>query len=121
MLSILSTVGRNTLRRMLASFAHHRHLIITAAPLTRIHPLTHVAMKRRIRPIRHSLHMPVLDGIVMGIINVRGIVAFIAQRVLPKAPLPKPRSPRATRTDERRSLLGKRLENAALIKRQRSV
>ena len=46
-------------------------------------------MERRIRPIPHALDVAVLDRIEMNVIDMPREIAFIAERVLPIAPLPQ--------------------------------
>src|SRR5947207_7349321 len=52
-------------------------------------PFPHVARKRRMRPVAHTPHEAMLYGIEMDVIDVAREVVFVADRVLPEAPLPK--------------------------------
>ncbi len=45
-------------------------------------------MERRIRPISHAFYRTMLDGIDVNVIDMRGVVALITNRMLPKAALP---------------------------------
>ena len=60
-----------------------------------------------------------LERIDMDVIHVRTKIRLIANQVFPITALPKPRSLRAMRTRERRSVFGNALENAILINRHR--
>src|SRR5258705_11921805 len=45
-------------------------------------------MKRRIRPIPDPRHIPMLDRVDMNVVDVTREIAFIANGMLPVAPLP---------------------------------
>src|SRR5690606_11177514 len=57
-------------------------------PIRRIHPSTHRAMKGGIRPIHHASDVAVLERVDMDVIRVTTEILFIADLVLPVAPLP---------------------------------
>jgi hypothetical protein len=52
-------------------------------------------MKRRIRPITDLRDESMLDRIIMNIIRTPGIIAVIADLMLPRAPLPQGQAPAA--------------------------
>ncbi len=88
-------------------------------PLPRVNPLRHRPMKRRERPIRHPLNQPMPHRIEMDIIQMRGIIPLIPDRMLPKPPLPDPRSRLEARLAERYSPAGILRENLIFIAFQR--
>src|SRR5690606_17933493 len=57
-------------------------------PIRRIHPSTHRAMKGGIRTIHHASDVAVLERVDMDVIRVTTEILFIADLVLPVAPLP---------------------------------
>src|ERR1035437_3261787 len=74
--------------RLFAKFAvlaGHR----TAGPILRIYPLTHVAMKRRMRPLRRARYVTVLHRVVMHVIDVPRQILLVADEMFPEPPLPK--------------------------------
>ncbi len=52
-----------------------------------------MTVKRRIRPITDFGDEPMLDRVVMNIIHMPGMIASIADLMLPKAPLPQGKLP----------------------------
>ncbi len=71
------------------------------------------------RPVLDPTHEAVLYGIDITIFDMSFVVGVIADEVLPIAPLPEPRSPRAVRTVDLHSSLANDLEKCVLISRQR--
>ena len=59
-----------------------------SGPIRGIDASCHVSVKRGIRPIPHAAYQAVFDGIDVNIIDVRGVVPIVADRVLPEASLP---------------------------------
>jgi hypothetical protein len=47
-----------------------------------------IAIEAGIRPVRDTGNMPMFDGVVRNVVQVRFEVPFIANRVLPESPLP---------------------------------
>ena len=45
-------------------------------------------MKARVGPLCHPLHVPVLYGIEVDVVDVSGIVCLVSNAVLPESPLP---------------------------------
>ena len=60
----------------------------TAGPVLRIDAAINPAMKARPRPIARAFHQPVLDRVVMHVIEMAVEVVDRFQRVLPKSRLP---------------------------------
>jgi len=58
----------------LAKFA--RHTVVTG-PILRKKARPHIAVERRIRPIAHTLHERVLDGVDVAILDVPRIIRLI--------------------------------------------
>src|SRR4029077_20447999 len=59
-----------------------------ARPIQRNDSRADIAVKRRVRPIAHPRHQPVLEWIDVAILDMAGIVGFIADQVFPESPLP---------------------------------
>jgi len=78
-------VLQTTLGRLAEIFAVVRRV---SGPIVGIESEFGHAMKRRIRPIPHSGYKPMLDRIDMNIVDVTRKIVFIANCVLPIAPLP---------------------------------
>ena len=57
----------------------------------RIHPITHIAVKDRMRPINCTLTMPVFNRVEMNVIDMEGKIIFISNLVFPESPLPDSR------------------------------
>ena len=60
-----------------------------ARPILGQQSLSHIQVKRRIRPIADAGHEAVLDRIEMNVIDVPRKVVFVANGVLPKPSLPE--------------------------------
>ena len=80
---------------------HNPSLIIRPTPIERINTLLDTTMKTRIRPIHHAPGIPMLHRIEMQIIHMTRIIPLIADRMLPKAPLPD--TPLAPRRPDKRT------------------
>ena len=61
------------------------------SPIMRIYPITHIAVKCRMRPINRTLTMPVFNRVEMNVIDMAGKIIFITNWVFPKSPLPDSR------------------------------
>lgn len=57
-------------------------------PIEREQLLFHVTMKRRIRPLPDVLHIAVLHGVVMNVVDVAPQIEIVAYRMFPESPLP---------------------------------
>ena len=88
--------------------------------ICRIKPYSQSFVKRRIRPIHHAADPSVFYGIEMNVIDVRGIILVIADRVLPKSSLPNPAFAFDSLLAERNSPSGICFENSVLIACQRA-
>jgi hypothetical protein len=62
-----------------------------SGPIFRQYPVSHEAMKRRIRPIPHAGHEAVLHRIEVNVVDVAFEIGFVANGVLPEPSLPKRR------------------------------
>jgi hypothetical protein len=119
---VYRAVGRNNQRalRRMSIFKSRRIRRSITRPIRWINTLIYEVMKRRIRPIRHTLDQPVFDRIDMNIIQMRPEIRLITNQVFPIPALPNARSPRFTRTFEHSSVSGNALEQFILISRQRN-
>ena len=59
-----------------------------AAPVLGQQALPHIMMEGRIRPMPNLSDQPVLDRIVMDVINVAAKISIVADSVLPESSLP---------------------------------
>ncbi len=118
----------------LSAFTGYQTKTHISRPIARVHPTYHKTVKRGVRPLSDTRNIPVFHWVVVDIIDVPRVISFIANGMFPKAPLPdgtlRPQrakqgpswpwlSWRATRTAERRSVIGNALAKAVLISRQR--
>lgn len=90
-----------------------------AHPIALIHAHRHRPVERRVWPIRHLRHMPMLVGIETQVVDVSRKIGFVMDQMLPIAPLQDAPFSAARRTTERRSVTGSLFENPPLISRQR--
>ena len=74
-----------------ASIIPQHRGIYRTSPVMRIYPITHIAVKRRIRPINRTLYVPVFNRIEMNVIDMTGKIIFVADLMLPKSTLPNSR------------------------------
>jgi hypothetical protein len=58
------------------------------SPIHWIYSVSYIAMKAEMRPISNAFHPRVLDWVPMNIIDVPSKIGFVANQMLPKAPLP---------------------------------
>ena len=66
-----------------------RAFIRIARPIYRQYSSSHVAMKRRVRPIAHSRYQAMFDRIVMNVIGAASKVRLATKRMLPISSLPE--------------------------------
>ncbi len=58
-------------------------------PVDGQYPLSHVPMKRRVRPVANTGHESVLYRIEMNVVDMAFEIVFVANGVLPEPSLPK--------------------------------
>jgi hypothetical protein len=61
-----------------------------ASPIVGVYSDLHHTMKRRIRPIQHPRHQPMLDRVDMDVIEVTRKIVLVANGMFPITPLPDP-------------------------------
>ena len=77
------------MRYPLSAFSITRTIFVhAAAPVGRIHSCLDKLFARGIRPIRCLRHISMFHGIEINVIAMTREISLVAQRVLPKAPLP---------------------------------
>ena len=89
-----------------------------AGPVGRQHAAPDMRVKRRMRPITHPAHQPVLDRVEMHVVDVPLEIALVPDRVLPEAPLPE-RVFAIAMAFDRYTGGNKPMRECALIRRQR--
>lgn len=63
-------------------------LHVSASPIGRQNALVDIPMDTAVRPIHRALHIPMLDRVVMGVIDMSCIIPFVANAMFPKSRLP---------------------------------
>ena len=58
-----------------------------SSPVMRIYPITHIAVKCRMRPINRTLYISVFNRVEMNVIEMADKIIFITNLMFPKSPL----------------------------------